>query len=728
MTNAEFPPQRFGQYLLVEPIGAGGMAEIFRAKTFGAAGFEKEYAVKRILPNLGNDEEFLSMFVNEAKLVVDLYHANIVQVYDLGETDNCYFIAMEFVHGQDLLDLLARCAETDLKIPLKLTLYVMMEMLKGLDFAHKATDKFGERLHIIHRDVSPSNIMLSYAGDVKVGDFGVAKARTSAQLTQTGTLKGKVGYMSPEQVRGDEIDHRSDIFSAGIIFYETLTMSRLFMGGNDLDVMLKVRDADIEDELSKCTKIPPSLLEILRRALAKDIDERFQSCDELYAAVRDFVYRHDIKTSNKDLAGFMHRVFREEISAEKERRLGESHSEKDAKMAMHKAPARVTETETPAQGAKGPDVESDVDANNLSFPSLKSVINGTVSETTYRYKDALGRLYGPMDLAELQALLSSQPEDDDEAVSVNERAWQSPDDLPQLWRVERPPPQFQEREPTEVDVDPTQMKSAGKKEGGFSGDVRTEQRSGLHPTHSGLIGETSLARLLFQLAKSRAGGMLRVENSEHNKEVFLRRGNPVLVASSMPEELLGKYLLKLGVLSEEQLTKALNRLADFGGRLGDALVGDRIVSTNDLFRYLASQLQDRILNLFTWSEARWAWFPEMQPGHESVPLGVNLLDIVVGGIRSHLPITSIRQRFAGVQDDLLVAVGGRFSSDDLPLSAGELAIALSVIPNESPVGLVNSLTDELNVDDDVIWRVLYILIEFDLFQLGQLSEDDQPLP
>ena len=259
--RGNFQPTPYGQYLLLERIGSGGMAEIFRAKTFGAAGFEKEYAIKRILPNLVEDDEFVEMFINEAKLVVDLYHANIVQVFDLGEIDDTYFIAMEFVHGKDLLDLLARCAEEDIKIPLKLTLHMVMEVLKGLEFAHTAKDKFGEQLGIIHRDVSPSNVMLSYGGDTKVGDFGVAKARTQRQLTEVGTLKGKVG-MSPEQVRF--IDHRSDIFAVGIILYECLTMSRLFMGGNDLDVMLKIRDGDIEEELSKCVGTPPVLLDILR--------------------------------------------------------------------------------------------------------------------------------------------------------------------------------------------------------------------------------------------------------------------------------------------------------------------------------------------------------------------------------------------------------------------------------------------------------------------------------
>ncbi|MFB6351996.1 MAG: serine/threonine protein kinase, partial [Bradymonadaceae bacterium] len=160
---------KFGRYALLEKIGSGGMAEIYRAKTFGAAGFEKEYAIKLIIPSLVDDTEFVDMFINEAKIVVNLYHANIVQVFDLGEISGQYYIAMEYVQGKDLLDILARCAEKNLKIPLNLVQFVTMEMLKGLNFAHTAKDPYGEDLNIIHRDVSPSNILISYAGDVKVG-------------------------------------------------------------------------------------------------------------------------------------------------------------------------------------------------------------------------------------------------------------------------------------------------------------------------------------------------------------------------------------------------------------------------------------------------------------------------------------------------------------------------------------------------------------------------------
>jgi serine/threonine protein kinase len=699
-------PTPFGKYLLLERIGTGGMAEIFRAKTFGAAGFEKEYAIKRILPNLSADQEFVGMFVNEAKLMVDLYHANVVQVFDLGEVDGTFYIAMEFVHGKDMLDLLARCAENDLKIPLKLTLFILMEMLKGLDFAHKAQDKFGDPLNIIHRDVSPSNIMLSYGGDVKIGDFGVAKAKTQTQLTEAGTLKGKVGYMSPEQVRGEEIDHRSDVFAAGIILYEALTMTRLFMGGSDLDVMLKVRDADIDAELGRCRKVPPSLLSILRQALSKSREDRYQSAEELHHALRDFAYANDIKTSNRDLAGFLRLVFRDEIEAEKSRR------REDPKLPL--------DLESVAVASEGPRKQWER-LTNGAIPSSRGHVGMPATRPTqgdwaqrltgemgFRYRDAGGRTYGPMSLQELQALLSSTPESDDEAVSVGIGDWQSPDDLPQLWEVDRP-------------------EGAARGEDSGPGDDREGAADTSRPSHQGRLGRVTLARLLFRLARRRHAGMLRIESHPHHKELFLRRGDPVLVTSSMPDELLGTYLLNRKIITEEQLEQALNRLNEFGGRLGDAMVGERILSTNDLFRYLGEQLQDRILNIFTWREGDWAWFPRSRAPHQAVPLGVDLIELTLQGIRNHLDPRVVRGHFSGREDQPVGVMHSRYTADDLPLLPHEAEIASAVSPGMTPAELVASQSGADPAAERLVWRVLYILTEFELYRAGE-APAEPPLP
>ncbi|MFW5967309.1 MAG: serine/threonine protein kinase, partial [Persicimonas sp.] len=439
---------KFGRYALLEKIGTGGMAEIFRAKTFGAAGFEKEFAIKLILPSLVDDSEFVEMFINEAKIAVSLYHANIVQVFDLGEIDGQYYIAMEYVLGKDLLDILARCAEQDLKIPLNLVLFITMEMLKGLNFAHRAKDPFGEDLNIIHRDVSPSNIMISYAGDVKVGDFGVAKAAIERTLTESGTLKGKVGYMSPEQVMGDEIDARSDIFAAGVVFFEALSMSRLFVGGSDLEVMLKVRDADVEESLAEAEPLPSGLRTIVEKALTKHPEERFQTSGEFYQALVDFCYQHSIKVTGTDLANFMRRLFAEEIEEEKSKRREEPRLDElmpDAQFDEFSTQSSDQKAASEAEGARASASKQEQQGDPASAPNEGSLAQASTKRSEidgsgirsgraarYRYRDSSGLIYGPMRLEALVELIEQQDLLEGDRVSVDDGPWQPPHEIEQL--------------------------------------------------------------------------------------------------------------------------------------------------------------------------------------------------------------------------------------------------------------------------------------------------------
>ena len=694
--RSPFQPTPFGQYLLLERIGSGGMAEIFRAKTFGAAGFEKEYAIKRILPNLGADEEFVEMFVNEAKLVVDLYHANIVQVFDLGAIDNAYFIAMEFVHGKDLLDLLARCTENDLKIPLKLTMYCLMEMLKGLDFAHKAKNRVGDPLGIIHRDVSPSNIMLSYTGNVKVGDFGVAKAKTQTHLTEVGTLKGKVGYMSPEQVRGEDIDHRSDVFAAGIILYEALTMPRLFMGGNDLDVMLKIRDSDIEDDLARCTKVPPGLVDVTRKSLAKKRDERFQSCAELHGALQNFAYKHDIKATSTDLARFMRTVFAEEISAEKAKRLEDS---------INPVPSvdRFSQMGRPPTHA-GPQPSVQLEAP----PPIAG----------YRYKSPDGTEQGPMPLHELKALLGGTAENAGELVALGDGPWRLIDDLPELWSVER----------SEVAFGPTKTVEEQSLSASDLGHAATQAVApspsiDAEFTHTGRLGRVSFARLLYRLQRRRCTGMLRLVHGENVKQIFFRRGDPISATSTNTDERLGTYLVRRKIITEEQLGRGLSRLAEFGGRLGDALVGERVLPTHDLFQYLTEQLQDRLKDLFIWPTADWAWFPGVAPTYPPTSLGLHVVDLIVSTVRNTMTPINILQHFSGREGLPMEVVHSRLAIEDLPLLLEELRVAEAVGPGMAPMELLASLKAPGTPQEQIVWRVIYYLTEFELYRLGTAAEE-----
>lgn len=305
----ESEPVQFGDYLLYDRIGIGGMAEIFLASSQGIEGFEKRLVIKRILPNLSNDDQFVRMFVEEAKLCASLRHPNIVQVYDLGEIDKQFFIAMEFVDGRDLLKTLSACGQRELGFPTDIALYIVMETLKGLQYAHQFKGADGMPLGIIHRDVSPSNVFLSFQGQVKIGDFGIAKASTREQ-TQAGILKGKFGYMAPEQVAGTPIDHRADIFATGIVLFELLAGNRLFSGPNDLAVLQKVREAVIEPPLTDYrSDLDAELIDIVMKALGREAEDRFQSAEAMRRALADYAYRRQASVAAPELARFLQSLF-----------------------------------------------------------------------------------------------------------------------------------------------------------------------------------------------------------------------------------------------------------------------------------------------------------------------------------------------------------------------------------------------------------------------------------
>jgi serine/threonine protein kinase len=237
-------PQEFGEYTLLRRIAVGGMAEVYVAKTGGVAGFEKLVALKVIHPRLSEDEHFTQMLVEEAKIAVLLTHVNIAQTFDLGKIDDTYFIAMEFIEGADAYRVMRRCTELRKAIPIDVATFIVAEMCSGLDYAHRKRDPdSGQPLDIVHRDISPQNVLISSAGEVKIVDFGIAKAASRSTQTEVGVIKGKYYYMSPEQAWGDPMDHRSDVFSTGVVLYELLTGRMLYQDADVATLLDTVRKA-----------------------------------------------------------------------------------------------------------------------------------------------------------------------------------------------------------------------------------------------------------------------------------------------------------------------------------------------------------------------------------------------------------------------------------------------------------------------------------------------------
>jgi serine/threonine protein kinase len=309
-------PTPFGKYFLLERISVGGMAEVFRSKAFGVEGFERLVAVKRILPSIAEDKDFIRMFIEEAKLAVQLNHANIAQIFDLGVVDGAYYVALEHVHGRDLHGIFERSRQLGEAMPVAQACFIAMKVCEGLDYAHNKRDQAGRELGLVHRDVSPQNILVSFEGEVKLIDFGIAKAAGMGSKTQAGILKGKLGYLSPEQVRGGEVDRRSDVFSCGVVLYELLTGERLFVGDTDFATQDKVRNVEILPPSTYNRKIPDELERIVLKALAKYAGDRYQHAIDLHDELQAFVYTAGEFYSRKDLAGWMKRTFGKEIEDE----------------------------------------------------------------------------------------------------------------------------------------------------------------------------------------------------------------------------------------------------------------------------------------------------------------------------------------------------------------------------------------------------------------------------
>ena len=309
-----------GKYHLLDRIAMGGMAEIFRAKAKGAEGFEKLVAVKRILPQMVDDQEFVDMFIDEAKTVAQLSHANICQIFEFGQEAGTYFIALELVEGRDLKQVMLTRRRQGQPIPLPIVLAIISKTCEALEYAHNCKTPEGEPMNIVHRDVSPQNVLISYLGSVKLIDFGIAKAMGRLTKTSAGNIKGKFAYMSPEQVSAHPIDHRSDIFACGTVLWEALTNKRLFKAENEIVTMQMVRKAEITPPSEVNPDLPKGIDPIVLKSLARDPEERYQNTGDLLDDLERFAAGSDNVCTSRQLASWMQEVFAEEYKKSRSRK------------------------------------------------------------------------------------------------------------------------------------------------------------------------------------------------------------------------------------------------------------------------------------------------------------------------------------------------------------------------------------------------------------------------
>jgi serine/threonine-protein kinase len=299
------------RYRVVEKLESGGMAEVFRAESEGLQGFRKQVAIKRVLPHLSSKKKFISMFLDEARLSAQLSHSNCVQVFDIGVGDNAFFIVMEFVDGANLKAIIEHIKKSGRDFPVEAAVYIGLELTKGLAYAHELTDNNGTPLHIVHRDMSPPNVLITKNGEIKIVDFGLAKANSQLEKSEPGIIKGKFSYLSPEAAMGQEVDLRTDVFAVGIILWELLAGQRLFLGDTDFQTVKKVQGAVVPPISGINKKVPLELEKIINKALARDPQQRYGNARDLGMDLSKFMFKYGVPVSTFDIASLVNVAMKE---------------------------------------------------------------------------------------------------------------------------------------------------------------------------------------------------------------------------------------------------------------------------------------------------------------------------------------------------------------------------------------------------------------------------------
>ncbi|MBK6575788.1 MAG: protein kinase [Sandaracinaceae bacterium] len=558
-------PQRIGPYLVERRLATGGMAEVFIASREGSRGFKKRVALKRILPQFASDPEFVELFVAEAQLAVRVTHPHVVQVFDFGEADGALFLAMELVEGTTVHRLLNAAAAQG-RVPLDVALHIVSQTAEALDFAHNLRAENGESLHIVHRDVSPANILLTRTGHVKLTDFGIATAALRLPQTRSGQVRGKLGYMSPEQVVGQRVDSRSDVFTLATVFAELLLLQPLFRGNSDIEILLQIRDVNLQALTSTDRQIPKDVRELLIAALARQPRDRLSA------------------------GAFAHRC------AEIMRQRGMAHGPARLAALIERLPI------SPVSSSDPDHVKGDTNLFDTSEMDLRTELNAVrpvlTSPEIYRVLDANGNILGPFSFPKLVELVTSGQIDARTRVSKDEDGFAAITRLPEFTRfVTSPALQWQLEE-----LD--------------------------HADQRGPLGVTRLLPLFFQTFVTRRTGVLHLFDGQRRKKIYFVDGKPEYVASTESRELLGEYLVSNGHCLRMEVEMALALLPRYGGRIGDALVGLGVLRPVELFRVIASQVRWRLLEAFRWRAGEWAFVPELRSHEETFPLGIDSLELL----------------------------------------------------------------------------------------------------
>ena len=357
------------RYRVVEKLESGGMAEVFRAESEGLQGFRKQVAIKRVLPHLSSKKKFISMFLDEARLSAQLSHSNCVQVFDIGVGDGAFFIVMEFVDGANLKAIIEHIKKSGRDFPVEAAVHISLELCKGLAYAHELTDPNGVPLHIVHRDMSPPNVLITKNGELKIVDFGLAKANSQLEKSEPGIIKGKFSYLAPEAAMGQDVDARTDIFAVGIILWELLAGQRLFLGDTDFQTVKKVQAAQVPSISQINKRVPPELERILNKTLAREPAQRYRTARELGLELSKFMFKHAVPVSTFDIAQLVQGALKERS---RHRPMQASIIDKLIEEALLEFTSLTDDKAAPGGGAKP------IDTSTITGPLKPPAVSGAI--------------------------------------------------------------------------------------------------------------------------------------------------------------------------------------------------------------------------------------------------------------------------------------------------------------------------------------------------------------
>ncbi len=651
---------RVGPYLLTDRLGSGGMAEVWVGQNM-ETGAPSRYAIKRILPQLSKDSRFVAMFCDEARICAALHHPNIVRVLDFGEHRGELFMAMEYVEGTSCARLLRNVAAKGRRFPLDVALFIAREVLEALSYAHDAQDEKSRSLGIVHRDVSPGNILVSASGEVKLTDFGIVRSEFIARRTYPGELKGKIGYMSPEQVVGGDVDPRSDLFALGIVFAEMLLTRPLFPGRSEMETLTRIYEADLRTLDQHGDDLPRGIVDILRWTLQRRPNERPRSARELAQSLDKFAIQESVEPTSAKLVNWLGE-------------LGLLGSRSGVRAAT------PSPDKQDLQAIRSLDISQESVRRRSSLPPrIASQPGINLNGTVYEVRLSNGDIVSPLGSYELLESYATRRVPVNAVIVKNNG---------------RPRPARQFACLSSIIATEDWLENV------------LQSRMAYHH----ILDRSRLPTFLFGLVIKDETALVVARDGSRQTAIAWDKGVPVHAASSDRETLLGLQLVRSGIISEGQLLRAVETLADADcGRLGDVLIEQRSLLPADLLRALVEQLKARTLSLGSWESGE-IWYVS---GACAPSFGVKTNESSFGLLTS-----MIRNSFSGRELSRILAILGdgpiaaspvpRVDFKNLGLTAQELA-ALGSVAGSRSLGrfMTEAMGNSISHPDDIL-RAVFI--------------------